>query len=114
MLFAWVGSPSSSITLKDIYGCGGDQNDGAYCNRALTKVLKTVSTTLDAAERAKLLNDAELKYMVKDIPSIPMFARPLYTINAAKVKGVGGQPDAGRLALEHLPVDDLVAPVPVS
>jgi peptide/nickel transport system substrate-binding protein len=92
MLFAWVGSPSSSITAKDIYGCGGDQNDGAYCNRALTKVLQQVSTTLDAAERAKLLNAAELKYMVKDIPSIPMFARPLYTINAAKVKGMAVNP----------------------
>jgi peptide/nickel transport system substrate-binding protein len=87
MLFAWVGSPSSSITAKDIYGCGGDQNDGAYCNRALTKVLDTVQSTLDAAERAKLLNDAEAKYMVKDVPSIPMFARPLYTIHAKKVKG---------------------------
>ena len=37
MLFAWVGSPSSSITVKDILGCGGDQNDGAYCNQALTQ-----------------------------------------------------------------------------
>ena len=92
MLFAWVGSPASPITLKDIYGCGGDQNDGAYCNRALSKVLNKVSTTLDAAQRAKLLNEAELKYMVKDIPSIPMFARPLYMINAAKVKGVGVNP----------------------
>lgn len=92
MLFAWVGSPSSSITLKDIYGCGGDQNDGAYCNQALTKVLNKVSQTLDAGERAIMVNAAELKYMVKDIPSIPMFARPLYTINAAKVKGVGVNP----------------------
>ncbi len=92
MLFAWVGSPSSSITLKDIYGCGGDQNDGAYCNRALTKVLEKVSVTLDAAERARLVNDAEAKYMVKDIPSIPMFARPLYTISANKVKGMGVNP----------------------
>jgi peptide/nickel transport system substrate-binding protein len=92
MLFAWVGSPSSSITLKDIYGCGGDQNDGAYCNQALTKVLNQVSTTLDANQRAKMVNDAELKYMVKDLPSIPMFARPIYTINAAKVKGVGVNP----------------------
>jgi ABC-type transport system substrate-binding protein len=92
MLFAWVGSPSSSITLKDIYGCGGDQNDGAYCNQALTKVLNQVSTTLDANERAKMVNDAERKYMVKDLPSIPMFARPIYTINAAKVKGVGVNP----------------------
>ena len=93
MLFAWVGSPSSSITAKDIYGCGGDQNDGAYCNRALTKVLEQVSTTLDAGAAGEaLLNAAEVKYMAKDIPSIPMFARPLYTINAAKVKGVAVNP----------------------
>ena len=92
MLFAWVGSPSSSITVKDILGCGGDQNDGAYCNQALTKVLNQVSNTLDAGRRAALLNAAEAKYVVKDIPSIPMFARPLYTINAAKVKGVGVNP----------------------
>jgi peptide/nickel transport system substrate-binding protein len=87
MLFAWVGSPDSPITSKDIYGCGGDQNDGAYCNRALTKVLNQVSTTLDAGQRAALLNAAEAKYMVKDIPSIPMFARPLYVIRANKVAG---------------------------
>ena len=92
MLFAWVGSPSSSITLKDIYGCGGDQNDGAYCNRALTKVLDTVSQTLEASERARLINDAEAKYMVKDIPSIPMFARPLFVIHANKVKGPAVNP----------------------
>jgi len=92
MLFAWVGSPSSSITSKDILGCGGDQNDGAYCNQALTKVLNKVATTLDAGERAKLINAAEAKYAVKDIPSIPMFARPLYTINANKVKGIGVNP----------------------
>ncbi len=92
MLFAWVGSPSSSITVKDILGCGGDQNDGAYCNQALSKVLNQVATTLDATKRAELLNAAELKYVAKDIPSIPMFARPLYTINAAKVKGVGVNP----------------------
>jgi peptide/nickel transport system substrate-binding protein len=92
MLFAWVGSPSSSITSKDILGCGGDQNDGAYCNRALTAVLNKVSTTLDASERASLINAAEKRYVVRDVPSIPMFARPLYTINAAKVKGVGVNP----------------------
>jgi peptide/nickel transport system substrate-binding protein len=92
MLFAWVGSPSSSITSKDILGCGGDQNDGAYCNRALTKVLDTVSKTLDAGQRAKLINEAEKKYVVKDIPSIPMFARPLYVIRANSVNGPGVNP----------------------
>jgi peptide/nickel transport system substrate-binding protein len=92
MLFAWVGSPSSSITAKDIYGCGGDQNDGAYCNRALTKVLEKVSVTLDAKERAAMLNAAEAKYMVKDVPSIPMFARPLFVIRSTRVKGPAVNP----------------------
>jgi len=92
MLFAWVGSPSSPITAKDTYGCGGDQNDGAYCNRALTKVLEKVSVTLDSAERAKLLNNAEATYMVKDIPSVPMFARPIYVIRKASLKGPAVNP----------------------
>ena len=92
MLFAWVGSPSSPITAKDIYGCGGDQNDGAYCNRALTRVLEKVSVTLDAGERAKLLNDAERRYMVRDIPSIPMFARPIYVIRKASLRGPAVNP----------------------
>jgi len=92
MLFAWVSSPAGNITSKDIYGCGGDQNDGAYCNQALTKELVKVSATLDSAERAKLLNAAELKYMVKDIPSIPMFARPQFVIRANKVQGPAVNP----------------------
>lgn len=87
MLFAWVGSPDSPITIKDIYGCGGDQNDGAYCNRKLTAILNKVSNTLDAGERAQLLNEAEATYMVKDVPSIPMFARPLFVIHKAGLKG---------------------------
>ena len=37
MLFGWVQDPDSPITSKDIFGCGGDQNDGAYCNRALPR-----------------------------------------------------------------------------
>lgn len=87
MLFAWVGSPDSPITSKEILGCGGSQNDGAYCNRALTAVLNKVSTTYDAAERARLINAAEKRYVVKDVPSIPMFARPLYVIRANSVTG---------------------------
>ena len=92
MLFAWVGSPSSSITVKDILGCGGDQNDGAYCNQACRGRPEPGLDHPRRREAGELLNAAELKYVAKDIPSIPMFARPLYTINANKVKGVGVNP----------------------
>ena len=96
MLFAWVGSPSSSITVKDILGCGGDQNDGAYCNQALTKVLNQVSTTLDAGERAKLLNAAELKYMVEGHPVDPDVRPAAVHDQRGQGEGCRRQPDAGR------------------
>ena len=87
MMFTWVGSPSTPITIKDLYACGGDQNDMQYCNRPFSKILEKVSTTLDAKQRANLLNFAERKYMVKDVPSIPVYARPVFVIRSAEIKG---------------------------
>jgi len=86
-MFTWVGSPSTPITIKDLYACGGDQNYMNYCNKKLTAVQNAVASELDAAKRAQMLNSSELKYMVKDIPSIPLFARPIYVIRANSVKG---------------------------
>ena len=34
-----------------------------------------------------MLNAAELRYMVRDIPSIPIYARPVFVIRNKKVKG---------------------------
>jgi peptide/nickel transport system substrate-binding protein len=87
MMFTWVGSPATPITIKDLYACGGDQNDMGYCNRPFSKILEKVSVTLSASARAKLLNAAEKKYMVPDVPSIPVYARPVFVIRNAKVKG---------------------------
>jgi peptide/nickel transport system substrate-binding protein len=87
VMFTWVGSPSTPITIKDLYACGGDQNYMNYCNKKLTAVQNAVALELDAATRAKMLNSSELKYMVKEIPSIPLFARPIYVIRANTVKG---------------------------
>jgi peptide/nickel transport system substrate-binding protein len=87
IMFTWVGSPSTPITIKDLYACGGEQNNMNYCNRPFSKILNQVAVTLSASQRAKLLNDAEAKYMVKDIPSIPVYARPVFVIRRNTVKG---------------------------
>jgi peptide/nickel transport system substrate-binding protein len=87
MWFGWNGSPSSSITAEDLYACGGEQNYMTYCNRRATRLLDRVSTTLDAGQRAQLINEAESKHLVKEIPSIPMFARPIFMISNKRVKG---------------------------
>ena len=87
MMYTWVGSPDTPITIKNLYACGGDQNYMNYCNRKLSAILEKVSTTLDSGQRATMLNAAELKYMVADIPSIPVYARPVFVIRAKKVSG---------------------------
>jgi peptide/nickel transport system substrate-binding protein len=87
MMFTWVGSPSTPITIKDLYGCGGDQNNMNYCNRAFSNILNSVSTTLNAGQRARMLNAAEARFMVRDVPSIPVFARPVFVIRNNRVRG---------------------------
>ena len=87
IMFTWVGSPSTPITIKDLYGCGGDQNNMGYCNRKFSSILNKVSVTLSASQRAKMLNSAEATYMVNDIPSIPVYARPVFVIHRKSVKG---------------------------
>lgn len=86
-MFTWVGSPSTPITIKDLYACGGEQNYMNYCNRKLSAVLNKVAVTLDAKERAKMLNAAERTYMAKDVPSIPVYARPVFVLRNKKVTG---------------------------
>ncbi|MEX2212076.1 MAG: ABC transporter substrate-binding protein [Gaiellaceae bacterium] len=87
IMFTWVGSPSTPITIKDLYACGGDQNDMGYCNKRFSDVLNKVAVTLSASERAAMLNAAEKRYMVPDVPSIPVYARPVFVIRKATVKG---------------------------
>jgi peptide/nickel transport system substrate-binding protein len=86
IMFTWVQSPSSKITSKDLYSCGGELNYGNYCNRKATALLEKTAVTLSDSDRTKLLNSAE-KIMARDVPSIPMFVRPGFVIRNNKVKG---------------------------
>jgi ABC-type transport system substrate-binding protein len=86
-MFTWVESPGSKITAKDKLACGGEINYGNYCNKKASAILQKVATDLDENDRTKLLNQAE-SMMVKDVPSIPMFVRPVFTIAAKQLKGL--------------------------
>ncbi len=87
IMFTYVGSPSSPISAVDIWGCGGDQNYMNYCNRKMTALGNKVKGTLEEKERARLWNLAESKYMAADIPSIPVYARPVFVIRRNTVRG---------------------------
>jgi peptide/nickel transport system substrate-binding protein len=57
-----------------------------YCNRKASVLMNKVSVTLDEAERAKLWWKAEAM-MANDIPSVPVYARPVFVIRRNSVKG---------------------------
>jgi peptide/nickel transport system substrate-binding protein len=86
IMFTYVQEPESKILANDIYACGGSQNYGNYCNRKVSAMLNKAAITLDQAQREKLLNDAEA-IMANDVPSVPMYARPIYVIRANGVAG---------------------------
>jgi peptide/nickel transport system substrate-binding protein len=87
IMYTWNQDPASKITANDLYACGGELNYGNYCNRRVTSLVNRTAVTLDEAERVKLLNQAEA-LMAKDIPSIPMFVRPVFAISSTKMKGM--------------------------
>jgi peptide/nickel transport system substrate-binding protein len=87
IMFTWVQSPTSKITSKDLYSCGGEQNYMNYCNRRVTSLLNQTAINLDEAQRTKLLNQADV-LIANDIPSIPMFVRPVFAISSKKMKGM--------------------------
>jgi peptide/nickel transport system substrate-binding protein len=86
IMFTYVQEPESKILANDLYACGGSQNYGTYCNRKVSGMLNRAALTLDRAQREKLLNDAEA-IMANDVPSVPMYARPIYVIRANGVTG---------------------------
>jgi len=86
MMFTWVQTPSSKITAKDLYACGGEENYGNYCNRKVHALLEKTAVTLDEDARIKLLNQADVQ-IAKDIPSIPMYVRPGFVIRTKSLTG---------------------------
>ena len=87
LMYTYVGTPDSPITARDIWACGGPLNYMTYCNQKASKLLNRAAVTLEPAPRAKMLNEAEGKYMAVDIPSIPVYARPVFAIRSKKLVG---------------------------
>ena len=112
IMYTWNQDPASKITSKDLYACGGELNYGNYCNRKVTALLNRTAVNLDEAERTKLLNQAEA-LMANDIPSIPMFVRPVFAISSKKMKGMTAPTTLEGSTLERERLGRAVAPRPL-
>jgi len=86
VMFTFLGGPTSSATYFGIGGCGGDQNYGKSCNQKASDLLKKAQFTADAADRNKLLHQAEV-FLADEAFTIPLFSRPAYLLHSNRVKG---------------------------
>jgi peptide/nickel transport system substrate-binding protein len=75
-MFAWVGNPDPSGSVE-IHRCEGTQNFQGYCNEEVTRLLDESDVTVDPAERADLLNQADA-LMAEDLPILPMYQKPTF------------------------------------
>lgn len=85
-LFTWIGSPDPGGSVE-IHKCKGDQNYNAYCNSKASALLVQSQATVDPVKRTALLNQADA-LMAKDLPTLPLFARPGFLISKSSVGGV--------------------------
>ena len=85
-LFTWIGSPDPGGSVE-IHKCAGDQNDGVYCNQKVTKLLDASQNEINPTKRTALLNQADA-LMAKDLPTLPLFARPGFLIHKSSVANV--------------------------
>ena len=88
--FAWTTLPDPAGFVPT-WGCGGLQNYLNYCNRAATKLLEASNRELDPAKRAKLFQQADA-LMAKDVPSIPLYSRPVPLIYKSSILGMKNNP----------------------
>jgi peptide/nickel transport system substrate-binding protein len=94
--FAWVGSPTSPITYGNIYGCERPQNWKHYCNQQVTRLLDRVTSTVNNQAREALLLSVD-NLLLRDVPTLPMFAGPGFAINRTNVRNVLRNPTQASL-----------------
>jgi peptide/nickel transport system substrate-binding protein len=89
-LFAWAygGDPAS---LVDVWGCKSADNLTGYCNSKVTALFRKAAMKLRTSARQPLLNRADA-LMARDLPTLPLFAKPGYVIYNSRIRNVVWNP----------------------
>jgi len=88
--FGWTTSPDPSVYVP-IWGCSGESNFLGYCNRAATRLMEASNAELNPAKRAALFNKAD-ELMANDVPTIPMYSRPVPLVYKSAIAGMRNNP----------------------
>ena len=88
----WSGRPDPDGNIYTHYTCVGAQNDSRYCNQEFDTLVSKARHVADPGERKKLYDKAT-EILVRDVPSIHLWHRRVFTGYSARVQGFTPYPD---------------------
>ena len=88
----WSGRPDPDGNIYTHYTCKGAQNDPRFCNEQFDSLVSKARHVADPAERKKLYDQAT-EILVREMPSLHLWHRRVFTGYSGKVQGFTPYPD---------------------
>ena len=88
----WSGRPDPDGNIYSHYTCKGAQNDSRYCNEQFDALVTKARHVDSPAERKKLYDQAT-EILLRDLPSVHLWHRRVFTGFSGKVQGFTPYPD---------------------
>jgi peptide/nickel transport system substrate-binding protein len=88
----WSGRPDPDGNIFTHYSCKGAQNDSHYCNADFDALVTKARQVADPAQR-KPLYDKATELLLRDVPSLHLWHRRVFTGLSARVQGFTPHPD---------------------
>ena len=88
----WSGRPDPDGNIYSHYTCKGAQNDSRYCNEQFDALVTKARHVDNPAERKKLYDQAT-EILLRDVPSVHLWHRRVFTGFSGKVQGFTPYPD---------------------
>jgi len=88
----WSGRPDPDGNIYTHYTCKGAQNDPRFCNELFDTLVTKARHVADPAER-KNLYDQATEILMREVPSLHLWHRRVFTGYSGKVQGFTPHPD---------------------
>jgi peptide/nickel transport system substrate-binding protein len=88
----WSGRPDPDGNIYSHYTCKGAQNDPRFCNEAFDALVTKARHVAEPAERKKLYDQAT-EILLREVPSLHLWHRRVFTGYSGRVQGFTPHPD---------------------
>jgi peptide/nickel transport system substrate-binding protein len=88
----WSGRPDPDGNIYTHYTCKGAQNDPRFCNESFDALVTKARHVAEPAERKKLYDQAT-EILLREVPSLHLWHRRVFTGYSGKVQGFTPHPD---------------------